>query len=141
VLYFIVLQYIHFTYLFAIYTRHIKEKMPQSGITDHVRGQFKSACLKLQPIKLTVLLNTAWAELSNKDCTISVEHHNTASFWQVAKEAAPSFRAIMPNQHRNMNPWREGGKSGMPKLSKKLHGYFTVVFYVGLVWFILSKDT
>ena len=47
--------------------------MLQSGITDHRKGQFKSACLKLQPIKLTVLLNSAWAELSNTDWTMSVQ--------------------------------------------------------------------
>ena len=75
----------------------------------------KSACLKLQPIKLTVLLNSAWDELSNTDYTMSVQvytavqgsnsanqfatreykrmgwHHNTASFWQGVAEAAPSL--------------------------------------------------
>ena len=91
--------------------------MPQSGITDFQRGQLKSACLKLQPIKLTVLFNSAWAELSNTNCTMSVQvhtgpgiklvlecscvhlytgykrmgwHHHSASFWLVAAEAALS---------------------------------------------------
>ena len=52
--------------------------MPQSGITDHRRGQFKSACLKLQPIKLTLLFNSAWAELSHTDCTMSVQVYTAA---------------------------------------------------------------
>ena len=52
--------------------------MPQSRITDRRRGQFKSACLKLQPIKLTVLFNSAWAELSNTDCAMSVHVYTAA---------------------------------------------------------------
>ena len=44
-----------------------------SGITDFQRGQLKSACLKLQLIKLIVLFNSAWAELSNTNCTMSVQ--------------------------------------------------------------------
>ena len=41
--------------------------MLQSRITDHQRGQFKIACLKLQTIKLTVYFNSAWGELSNTE--------------------------------------------------------------------------
>jgi len=67
--------------------------MPQSGITDRWRGQFNCACLNLQPIKLTLLFNSAGAQLSHTDCTLGYKkrgwHHYTASFWLVAAEAAP----------------------------------------------------
>ena len=84
------------------------------------------------------MLNSAWAELSNTDCTMSVQvytavqgshsanqfatkrmgwHHNTASFWQGATEAAPSLWAIVPNYIAwECEPMGGGGKLGMLKL-------------------------
>ena len=111
-----------------------------SGITDFQRGQLKSACLKLQPIKLTVLFNSAWAELSNTNCTMSVHRpwYQTGfrvqlctpvhwgikewagtitlpvSGWWLQRQHCLS-RANVPNQLGNVNPLGEGGKSGMNK--------------------------
>ena len=104
-------------------------------------GRNKSkVLLKLQPIKLTVLLNSAWDELSNTDCTMSVRvytavqgshsanqfvimgykrmgwHQNTASFWQGAVEAAPSLWGNCAQPAWEHEPMGGGGKLGMPKL-------------------------